>query len=170
MEWVKSNPIAKLKLQLYFKRSHILPYTGLLLILLFDHICVVLRKTFYKIHFPFFIFLTQLTDLRNEISHVLISICTFAVVVMCPSRIFYCKSIYWSDFKTSILQLCQWCLNFEFSFFSTGFHFLCLVTFSSSSVEHWVNRGGPGGWVTGEEVFPHEYKKERLTHNISTSA
>lgn len=121
------------KLQLYFKRSHILPYTGLLLILLFDHICVVLRKTFYKIHFPFFIFLTQLTDLRNEISHVLISICTFAVVVIVPlefftaspfigqiSKLLFCNyaSGVWTSSFPSFLQV---------FIFSVWLHFQVLV-------------------------------------------
>lgn len=70
--WVKSNTIAKLKLQWYFKMSHILPGAGQLLVLfvIWSHLCC-LRKTCFLIHFFFLIFLTQLADLRSEILHVL---------------------------------------------------------------------------------------------------
>lgn len=123
----------------------------LILFVIWSHLCC-LKKTFFKNPFSLYFF-----DPPNGLKKWNVS-CTlflsiFIVVVIYQTRIFAFKSL--SEFKTPIFATMR-VISGLGVFPYTNFHFLYLVTLSSSNVEHWVNQDDSGGWVIYEEVFLHE--------------
>lgn len=120
--WVRTNAVAKLELQLYFKKNHVLPNRGF-----YHWFCDLITfalpfKTTFSFQIFFFfllIFLAHPTDFRHEIFHMLYFYLHFYRSCDLSNQDFLLQS-HLSEFKPSSLSL----NDIQKSFLNVGFFFL----------------------------------------------